>query len=54
MLLDFFKDAIISGTDPFSGELTDNEGNDRTFESYITTGDILTIDWLYGNLEGSQ
>ena len=52
-LLDFFKDAVIYGTDPFSGELTDNEGNDRTFGSSITPGDILTIDWLYENIEGT-
>lgn len=51
-LLDFFKDAIISGTDPFSGELKDNEGNDRTFEGKITPRDILTIDWLYENIDG--
>jgi len=52
-LLDFFKDAVIYGTDPFSGELTDNEGNDRTFGSSITPGDILTIDWLYENIDGT-
>lgn len=51
-LLDFFKDAVISGKDPFSGELTDNEGNDRTIGSTINPGDILTIDWLYENIEG--
>ncbi len=51
-LLDFFKDAVISGKDPFSGELTDNEGNDRTIGSKITPGDILTIDWLNENIEG--
>ena len=52
-LLDFFKDAVISGTDPFSGRLKDNEGNDRTFTSKITPGDVLTIDWLNENIEGS-
>ena len=52
-LLDFFKDAVISGKDPFMGELTDNEGNDRTFEGMITPSDILTIDWLYENIDGS-
>lgn len=51
-LLDFFKDAIISGTDPFSGKLTDNEGNDRTFDGRITPGDVLKIDWLYENIDG--
>lgn len=53
-LLDFFKDAVISGKDPFSGELTDNEGNDRTIGSRIAPGDILTIDWLYENIEGEM
>ena len=51
-MLDFFKDAIIYGTDPFSGELIDNEGNDRTLKGPITPGDILTIDWLFSNIEG--
>lgn len=53
-LLDFFKDAIISGTDPFSGKLTDNKGNDRTFSCAITPGDVLTIDWLYENIDGEM
>lgn len=52
-LLDFFRASVVSGTDPFSGELIDNEGNDRTFEGSITPGDILTIDWLYGNIDGT-
>ena len=51
-MLGFFKDAVISGTDPFSGELADNQGNVRTFEGKITPGDVLTIDWLYANIEG--
>ncbi|MBQ7274704.1 MAG: BMP family ABC transporter substrate-binding protein [Clostridiales bacterium] len=52
-MLDFFKDAVISGTDPFSGKLKDNEGNERTFTGKITPGDVLTIDWLNENIEGS-
>ena len=51
-MLGFFKDAITSGTDPFSGELVDNKGNNRTFKSRITPGDILKIDWLFSNIEG--
>ena len=52
-MLDFFKDAVISGTDPFSGKLKDNEGNERTFTGKITPGDVLTIDWLNENIEGT-
>ena len=50
-LLGFFKNAIISGTDPFSGELYDNKGNLRSFRGKITPQDVLTIDWLYDNIE---
>lgn len=52
-MLDFFKDAVISGTDPFSGEIRDNQGNDRTFIGKVTPGEILSIDWLYENIVGT-
>jgi hypothetical protein len=51
-MLNFFKDAVISGTDPFEGELVDNRGNVRTFDGKITPGDVLKIDWLYENIDG--
>ena len=51
-MLNFFKDAVINGTDPFEGELVDNRGNVRTFDGKITPGDVLKIDWLYENIDG--
>ncbi len=51
-LMNFFKDAVIGGLDPFEGELKDNQGNIRTIGDKISPSDVLTIDWLNENIEG--
>lgn len=54
-LVELLKSQIIDGTfHPFSGEIYDQEGNLRNrAEEIISPEQIITMDWLVDNVEGS-
>ena len=54
-LINLVRDTIISGSfSPFSGMLTKQDGSVLDYQNHpITSEDIITMNWLSGNVIGS-